>query len=609
MSWSAPSPGAPPSYSQQASYAHQPYPPYPPSNGAPAPPNASVPYPPKRKGNPVITRYPLPPGYRPPQAPPGAPPYGSAPYPPQGYQAPVQGYPPQPNYPSGPPANYQQSYPGYPPNYQQPTPGYQPGYQWPAPPQGYQTPAQGYAAHSYPQGYQQPGASDPAAPLASYPPGGWQQPPPPPATSPRGSQASPTDQNATPTSAHIQPGTANSSPTSSHRPPKSKRGPSSRTVSISADEIPETHKLYQTEPYVINLGLDEWDQTDFDGAIWPKANDPVDTDLSLGVINWHPAEQITRALPWDFHEAEERAKHPPPPALGNGESVSIYFTPENAHEAFLNVRQTDEWENMKHDSIFHEFTEPSATIPLEEVINNRDRVQEEEEIPHESDWNVMDNLDQALSNEQDASGSKTTTGSGPSPPPFQPPPRDEAQEDILASLGVTGSPKPIQPLSGPQPMLPPKPERSGSMERSSLHSRPPPHLPFHNGYHHSGLPPHMGSSHSPPIPPPPPQRERSPSYDPWKVDQLPSTNSRTRSPAISDSSQHTAAGSDFHMDDNDPFNANAPPPQLHRNESSAGRKRSYEEAESGEEKHRQEDDYTPRIKRRQPRVAAAYGRR
>lgn len=124
---------------------------------------------------------------------------------------------------------------------------------------------------------------------------------------------------------------------------------------------------------------------------------------------------------------------------------------------------------------------------------------------------------------------------------------------------------------------------------------PPSHLP---------PPPHL---RSPPIPPPS-KRERSPLYDPWKVDPAPTRNGeRRQSPAKSENSQHTATGSDFHMEDNDPLNADVPDlphPKLHRADSSAGRKRSYEEAESPQ---RQEDDYTPRIKRRQPRVAAAYG--
>lgn len=61
------------------------------------------------------------------------------------------------------------------------------------------------------------------------------------------------------------------------------------------------------------------------------------------------------------------------------------------------------------------------------------------------------------------------------------------------------------------------------------------------------------------------------------------------------------------MEDNDPFNPNSAEPQkprLYRADSSAGRKRSYEEAEFPQ---RQEDDYAKRFKRKQPRVAAAYG--
>lgn len=193
------------------------------------------------------------------------------------------------------------------------------------------------------------------------------------------------------------------------------------------------------------LAWDDWD-FDFDGAIWPKANEPVDPNLSLGVIIWRPAKQVTRALPSTFSDAEEQALKPPAEKLGNGESVSIYFTPENSHEAFLDVRQTDEWDKIKRDPIFVVFTDEEMSrnlVSIEECIALRDRPdeplhdvkEEEDEEMHDSTWNVMDHLEQVLSaNTED-------------PKPMMPRQetdlsRDQMQEDILARLGVTGTPKP-----------------------------------------------------------------------------------------------------------------------------------------------------------------------
>jgi hypothetical protein len=202
------------------------------------------------------------------------------------------------------------------------------------------------------------------------------------------------------------------------------------------------------------LAWDDWD-FDFEGAIWPKSNEPVDPNLSLGVIIWHPAKQVTRALPSTFEEAEEQALKPAPEKLDNGESVSVYFMHENSHEAFLDVRQTDEWDSIRDDPIFVVFTDEDMQrnlVSLEDCIAQRDRpdetftsprVDDDEEMPDAS-WSVMDHLEQVLS---------TTKGSsmfsaGERKETF---PAQSSQEDILAQLGVTGAPKPIS--DGPQPSV------------------------------------------------------------------------------------------------------------------------------------------------------------
>lgn len=194
------------------------------------------------------------------------------------------------------------------------------------------------------------------------------------------------------------------------------------------------------------LDHDDWD-FDFEGAIWPKSNEPVDPALSLGVIIWHPAKQVTRALPSTFDEAEEQALKPTPDKLENGESVSMYFTHANSHEAFLDVRQTDEWESIQDDPIFVVFTDHEMRtnlVSLEDCIGQRDRPDEwfmesrrdhDEEMP-DANWSVMDNLEQVLS-----ATNGTATRFQPVQPKTDSPPAP-SQEDILAKLGVTGAPKP-----------------------------------------------------------------------------------------------------------------------------------------------------------------------
>jgi hypothetical protein len=212
------------------------------------------------------------------------------------------------------------------------------------------------------------------------------------------------------------------------------------------------------------LAWDDWD-FDFDGAIWPKSNEPVDPNLSLGVIIWRPAKQVTRALPSTWAEAEEQALKPPAEKLGNGESVSVYFTWENSHEAFLDVRQTDEWHVIKDDPIFVVFPDDKDMdlIPLEECIAKRDRPDEPLEEGQEyrdtemrdANWNVMDNLEQALSGLTEDAKPETPVQSKALT-------RDQQQEDILAKLGVTGTPKPPsdEPFTLPSQAVDEKPPAS-----------------------------------------------------------------------------------------------------------------------------------------------------
>jgi hypothetical protein len=258
------------------------------------------------------------------------------------------------------------------------------------------------------------------------------------------------DPNATPT------------PTTAHmaarQAPQVKPQSSSAVEQSARDE--KSSQLY--------LAWDDWD-FDFEGAIWPKSNEPVDPNLSLGVIIWHPAKQMTRALPSTFVEAEEQALRPAPEGLENGESVSMYFTAENSHEAFLDVRQTDDWEMIRDDPIFVVFTDQDMRenlVSLEDCIAQRDRpdahfesVQSDgdEEMPDAS-WSVMDHLEHVLTSAQ---GDPQTKVKG-----LKESPTDVSQEDILARLGVTGAPKPpthdpnmpsLRRFEQPEVSLPEKP--------------------------------------------------------------------------------------------------------------------------------------------------------
>lgn len=436
------------------------------------------------------------------------------------------------------------------------------------------------------------------------------------------------DPNATPTQTIAQPASA----------PPPARHPSAST----------SHNSGSGNKSDLYLAWDDWD-FDFDGAIWPKSNEPVDPNLSLGVIIWHPAKQMTRALPATFEEAEEQSLKPTPEKLGNGESVSIYFTAENSHEAFLDVRQTDEWDHIKDDPVFVVFTDEQtrhSLVQLEDCIAQRDRPDEsieesaknEDAEMREADWSVMDNLEQALSGEVEYSEPVTHASEEALPKP-------QTQEDILAALGVTGQPKPAsgEPMPFPMPMqvtkvdvsLPDKPRASpppayvypalpcpSILTCCSATSRafPEPQRTQSLGGNRTYKPPAgpqqrpYGSMSSaigrPPPPPPPPEINR---YDPWNPSSRQQHyhpngfNGGRGSPARSEASDGTAAGSDFGTEK--PVDASemslTPGSKFERSDSSVSRKRSYGDTDADDDRQRQHDDQTKRKRRSQ--VDAAYG--
>jgi len=396
------------------------------------------------------------------------------------------------------------------------------------------------------------------------------------------------------------------------------------------------------------LAWDDWD-FDFDGAIWPKSNEPVDPNLSLGVIIWHPAKQVTRALPATFKEAEDQSHRPTPERLGNGESVSIYFTAENSHEAFLDVRQTDDWEYVKDDPAFVIFTNEemqSNLIPIEDCIAQRDRLDEpvewdvrtEDAEMREADWSVMDNLEQALS----ASGQEPKSAVQTHTPQTA---RAQTQEDILALLGVTGLAKPVseEPMHFPmlenddKPFVPLSESHDPSLQSelvkselpclimltdSSSASRTPVGLPRSqsisraraNDVHAVPPRPFVSTISSdvglPPPPPPPPVQDR---YDPWNPSSrhqqyhTSGFNGGRGSPARSEASDGTAAGSDFGIEKPTGTGdiSRTPGSKFEHTDSSMSRKRSYGDTGTDDDRVRENDDHTKR--KRRSLIDAAYG--
>lgn len=204
--------------------------------------------------------------------------------------------------------------------------------------------------------------------------------------------------------------------------------------------------------------------------------------------------------------------------------------------------------------------------------------------------------------------------------------KDDAQEDILAKLGVTGAPRPVFSTPGPAYMPPPdgvgrsrsrSPQRLvsfKSLQSSANNKRSPVHHANDFSSYREREPvslSRLGPSHIPP-PPPPPQIIEPPasaSHDPWSTGF--GHDGSHDSPRSVDS-QHTLAGSDFHadepMDVAEPATIGTPEDTITvDNKASISRKRTRGDTDEQDDGiRRQKDDVTPRLRRRQPKVAAAY---
>ena len=543
----------------------------------------------KPRSNPVITRYAPPPGYSGPAQP-------TAPYQQTGWQQPQQHY-----------GYGQQVYPGYPnqghvppQQYQQPQyPAYAQQQQFPGGPQAFYPPP----AQNYPGSHPQP----------------WQYP----ASTP---QSAPTHQHWTPTGSLNNTHRHNLAPYSTSKP--SFTGP----LDGNGDPLPPP----QSQP-----GEDLEDDY-MDECYFARYPDEINPALSLGFIEWQGALLSKLALPSTFAEAELEALAPRNPRPADEDSISDYFVKSKRDEVFLSVRQTERWPQIKEDLIFRDLPArcPDILSMSELLANYKDRPDPawsirapsptptpepdaayiEAEPSCDTNGGAMDTdrhtlgdngikserasesadvlgkLEQALqqngtsyANHHSRANSAASVSSQriARPKGLPPPPaRDQAQEDILAALGVTGSPKIVYQTPGPAIGAPPPPPREGSTAGSSRQSSV-------NG--------NLGGFPIPPPPPgPAPQHRRFSDYDPWQVDGMSNNNGYNTERPGSNASQHTAAGSDFHTNDQDA----TPRPKLDRTDS---RKRGFEASEDrSPDGGRQDDDVTPKQRRKQPRVDDAY---
>jgi hypothetical protein len=305
-------------------------------------------------------------------------------------------------------------------------------------------------------------------------------------------------------------------------------------------------------------------ESDFDDECYYFDHpEEIDNDLSIGWIESHSALPTPRPLPSTFSEAELEALAPRPHSSHGDTCISEYFAAEKGEEQLNTVRLSDAWVEIKDDLIFKEFLQIGyETIRLDmmtQKYRNRvdtkwDRSDSSASISHLARASIETTAPVDVSRRQGSRPASRTGSrnghrenslqrqdqrSNSQAPNYRPssaasnhsrassvcsrysnqrpkalePIRDQAQDDILAKLGVTGSPTLVYETPGPA-FGPPasarssrqssvasngdNPFRSTSRAPSEPHQRPQ-DVAFSNPWGANGNPQqyrqHSGSSH------------------------------------------------------------------------------------------------------------------
>lgn len=364
----------------------------------------------------------------------------------------------------------------------------------------------------------------------------------------------------------------------------------------------------------------------------------IDNDLSIGWIESHSALPTPRPLPSTFSEAELEALAPRPRIVHGDDCISDYFAAEKADEQLNTVRLSDTWAEIKDDLIFKEFLQIGyETIRLDMMTQKyQNRIDPKWERPessasishfarasiettgssdtghrrgsrpptrtgsrtgHREGTDPLQHLGQALAdgarrNSQAPINRPTSAASNHSRassvcsrysnqrPKALEPIRDQDQDDILAKLGVTGSPRLVYETPGPAfgPPASARSSRQGSV--ASVHENP--------------------NTTTPRAPSEPLHQQQQMAFnDPWGA------NGKQQYRQNPGPGQYDLTSSEFTiMEDPDA----TPRPKNNR---SHGLKRHYEgdHHDANREKRLRDNEATPKQGRKQSHGAESYGRR
>ena len=211
-------------------------------------------------------------------------------------------------------------------------------------------------------------------------------------------------------------------------------------------------------------------------------------------------------LPSNFVVADTLSPLPSPTFEDEGRIRSKYFASRDPGILCQHLKHSSEWNAVKEDPVFQILLDNEEVVPIKDLIASHmqhlvpepssDVEREDGEVTQEGPgaeantvmedgeaWNLMDSLENAL-NKRKASETEKYSGFHdlpPKPTPLEDQNRSSTSglnrdtEDILASLGVTGAPKPVRAPARPYP--PPEThdrlQEAASDQEGSSRSRSP----------------------------------------------------------------------------------------------------------------------------------------
>ena len=358
----------------------------------------------------------------------------------------------------------------------------------------------------------------------------------------------------------------------------------------------------------------------------------VGTDLNRKV--WRPPVQVARPLTSDWEDLDDMNKLPAAGSLPRGMTVSKYILDRPAEDFLCNIRETEDWPFMMSDPIFLSVSTDSEMVTIEELISRRNKIYETHRVQVKVKVDYDENEREIEMGPNECSDAERPTYDGSqNGDASQLSAKPEPRSPCLISHGGSspGGSRPGSSASSPvkserleaDPRLPRAKELRSSKEGSNGHDdnglqvdKAKPRQNDRNGlsnnnkrsfdhnYHRVGSVPMASQRYSKPQA----ANGQGPSYKPRNGSCVP----KDLPPKPSFNENEQASIKRENPDERGIQCAKIPEhkPRRFQGQSDRDRRSHFKRGDSpasvDDEPRRQEDDVTPRFKRRQPRVAEAY---